>query len=730
MQLKLHPNRLVLIGVGALIQAAAHAADAPPTEVAEVQLEEVVVTAQRREENQQRVPIEIHAIDAAAAAAMGITDAEDLGKLVPGLIFDHNTKSGIIFLRGVGSPTDAPGTESPVATYMDGVYIASMSGNMLSLSGVERVEVDNGPQGTLFGRNALGGAIQVITKTPQSTPSMDASVGYANYGTTQASFYGTDGITDTLSGSLSFDYSHQEDGWGRDIATGQDVFKPESASARVKLLWKPDEKAMITGWFYYGDLRDNPGAATAFIPGSIGLDHVTTAPSNFYDVDANIRGQYFNQQWIGSVRADFDLTWARFTSISAYDWVRSSASLDLDSTPQSISEQNPNDLFSKTGTQEFQLASAPNQRITWIGGVYYYYNVSGVDPAHVLGTGVESACGATCTFYDIYTRPLTHSIATYAQATGEIVTDLHLTTGVRYTKDIRDITGENVASTGLVFGKGDQEKSWPNISYRVALDYDITKDVMTYVSYSTGFNSGYFNGGAPSQPAVNPAKIEDAEAGIKSEFFDHRVRVNLSGFDYNYENIVLKQVVSTGTVRLLNAASAREYGADASFEIAATSQLAIQGALEALHADFTNFTNAPLTVPVATGGNATIVGDLTGQEMFFAPSFTGTIGAQYEIPTAVGKFQLASSYQYNGGYNWGGTADAAGTPSNRIRQSSYNLLNASLQWKSSDDRWSVRFWGKNITSTKYWSYASTSANGDVYSPAAPATFGVTASMHL
>jgi iron complex outermembrane recepter protein len=149
-----------------------------------------------------------------------------------------------------------------------------------------------------------------------------------------------------------------------------------------------------------------------------------------------------------------------------------------------------------------------------------------------------------------------------------------------------------------------------------------------------------------------------------------------------------------------------------------------------LHADFTNFTNAPLTVPVATGGNATIVGNLTGQEMFFAPSFTGTIGAQYEIPTAVGKFLLASSYQYNGGFNWGGTADAAGEPNNRVRQSSYNLLNASLQWKSSNDRWSIRFWGKNITSTKYWGYVTTSANGDNYSPAAPATYGVTASMHL
>jgi iron complex outermembrane recepter protein len=709
----------------------ARAASEPVTaDEGEAQLQEITVTAQRREQNQQKVPIEIHAVNASTAIAMGIDDTQDLGKLVPGLTYMRNTTNGLVFLRGVGAPTGAPGTESPIATYMDGVYIASMSGNMLSLGGIDRVEVDNGPQGTLFGRNALGGAIQIITKDPLSRPSFDGYVGYANYGTTDVSLYGTTPITNTLAVSAAFDDTHQEDGWGTNLATGGPSYRPENLDARVKALWTPDDQTRISAWVYYARLQDSAGAATSFLPGSVGGDGISTAQPNFYNVNENLQSEYTNEEYVASLKGEHDFSWARFTSITGYNYLRSVDLIDLDAVTLSISEQNPNRLYAKTYTQELQLASEPSSPITWIGGLFYYYNVSGVDPARVLGAGVHSLCGPTCTYYDINTRPLTHSVAGYAQATAPITQRLRLTAGVRFTRDIRHIQGEYDADTGAVYGAGNQEKGWSNVSYRTALDFDITESILAYASFSTGFNSGYFNGGAPAQPAVNPAKIGDAEVGIKSEFLNRRARLNVSGFHYDYENIVLKQVQSFGTILLLNAAKGEMYGADVSFDFVPTNHLTFHGALEALHTDFISFPGAPLTVQLPNGRNKTIVGNLTGQRLFLAPAFTGSVGAEYSMPSAIGTFLLASSYQYNGGFNWNGTANADGTPNGRIREHSYNLLNTSLMWTSLNSRWSIRGWGKNITSTKYHAFAQTNANGDTYSPGPPATYGVTFGMHF
>lgn len=696
----------------------------------EAQLQEITVTAQRREENQQRVPIEIHALDAATAQAMGIQDTQDLGKLVPGLTYMRNTTNGLVYLRGVGAPTGAPGTESPVATYMDGVYIASMSGNMLSLGGIERVEVDNGPQGTLFGRNALGGAIQIITKNPQSQPTFDGYVGYGNYGTANVGFYAATALTNTLNVSASFDDTHQEDGWGTNLYNGDPSYRPEEIDGRVKALWTPDDKTRVSAWVFFDRLTDSAGAATSFLPGSVGGDGVSTAQPDFYNVNENLQSEYNNREFVASIKADHEFSWARLTSISGYNYMRSIDLIDLDAVTLSISEQNPNRLYAKTYTQELQLASLPSSPVTWIAGFFYYYNVSGVDPARVLGSGIHSVCGPACAYYDIDTRPLTHSTAGYTQATVPIVDRLRLTGGVRFTRDIRHIEGGFHANTGTVYGYGNQEKGWSNVSYRAALDYDITDSILAYTSFSTGFNSGYFNGGAPSQPAVNPAKIGDAEVGIKTEFLNHRARVNVSGFHYDYDNIVLKQVQSFGTILLLNAAKGELYGADVSFDFVPTSHLTFHGAFEALHSEFISFPGAPLTVRLANGRNQTIVGNLTGQQMFLAPAFTGSLGAEYSIPSTVGEFLLASSYQYNGGFNWNGTADADGTPNGRIREHSYDLLNASLAWTSLNGRWSIRGWGKNITSTRYHAFVQTNANGDTYSPGPPATYGITFSTHF
>ena len=181
---------------------------------------EIVVTAQRREERLQDVPVAITAVSAARLEAAGVASTQQLSFITPGLTATEVAGFAQPHIRGVGSSTNGPGLEQPVATYIDGVYIASAPSSLLTLNNVERVEVLKGPQGTLFGRNATGGLIQVITKDPRQEPSVSVNITEANYRDTVADAYVTGGLTDTLAADVAVRYEHQEDGWGRNLATG------------------------------------------------------------------------------------------------------------------------------------------------------------------------------------------------------------------------------------------------------------------------------------------------------------------------------------------------------------------------------------------------------------------------------------------------------------------------------------------------------------------------------
>jgi iron complex outermembrane receptor protein len=534
-----------------------------------------------------------------------------------------------------------------------------------------------------------------------------------------------------LAVSLAASGYNQGVGWGHNIATGEDVHLSQAFSLDPKIVWTPDDKTKVTAWVFYETLRDDLGVAQNFLPGSKGING-TYGPTNFYDVDQSIQSFYINKQVTASVQPQRDFGWAIFKAITAYSVVTSTGQKDSadDGTPVGYSYQEPADQSESTFTQELRLTSVGDHRINWVGGVFYFNDLSLYDPVGVVGAHNTSVCSppvapTACTYYDIADRMRTNSIAGYAQATAHLLAGLDLTAGVRYTEDWRHILGGNYGSNGFVFGYGNQQMSWGDPTYKVALDYAITPDVMAYVSYSTGFNSGSFNTGSPNQPAVNPATIDATEAGIKSQWFDNRLRLNLAGFYYDYDNMVLKQLQPNASNILYNAAKAELYGADVQFDAEVTRQLSFQGALEFLHTEFLSFANAPATVLKASGGDSTIYVNYAGQPIFNAPKFTATIAGQYVIPLPTSRVVLGAQYQYNSGFNWAATANANGQITDRDAQPAYSLLNLSADWIFKDGKWDVRLWGKNVTGTKYYAQVATSSYGDLYSPAPPATFGVT-----
>jgi iron complex outermembrane receptor protein len=257
-------------------------------------LNDIVVTAQKRSESLQKVPISITALTAEKLSEAHITNNAQLAALTPGLFFSQSTIGAQPWLRGIGNSSGVPGNEPAVATYVDGVYRPSPVSAWFSYNGIERLEIEKGPQGTLFGRNAAGGVINIVTKDPGMTPELKLNAGYGNYDTFSGSFYGSTGIGDTLAADLSVSGSKQNEGFGKDLQTGADIFINNNLSARTKIVWRPTSKTRVVFTADYDYTRSEQGVVLMVLPGTTsnsGFTHV----GGFYDVNSVVP-QYGRQK--------------------------------------------------------------------------------------------------------------------------------------------------------------------------------------------------------------------------------------------------------------------------------------------------------------------------------------------------------------------------------------------------------------------------------------------------
>jgi iron complex outermembrane recepter protein len=244
------PGRGTIIGLAAVVvfSGTAQGATESPTDAsASGGLEEITVTANRREERLQDVPISVAAFSAAQLNASGVQNIQDLAQITPGLTMTQQSGALTPFIRGIGAVDNTVGQEAAVSTYVDGVYYPSVYGALFTFNNIERVEVEKGPQGTLFGRNATGGLIQVITRAPSHDTELEGSAWYGNYGSSDAKFYATTGLTTDLAADLAVIYHHQSEGWGHDLFNDQQVgFLPNTAGVRNKWLYTPTDRTNIS----------------------------------------------------------------------------------------------------------------------------------------------------------------------------------------------------------------------------------------------------------------------------------------------------------------------------------------------------------------------------------------------------------------------------------------------------------------------------------------------------
>lgn len=680
-------------------------------------LEEVVVTAQRRSERLQDVPISVQALTAQAIDEFGANRSEDLQALVPGMTFTQSLASSAPFLRGVGSSYSAAGGESPVAFYIDDVYRSSTSAAFFGLHDIQSLEVLKGPQGTLFGRNATGGVVNVTTRDPGRTFEGKASVDYGNYNRLEGSAYLAGPLGDKVAGSLTLNSTDRK-GFGTNTVTGNDAFFHRGSFYGGKLLFDVGNTRLRLSADWSRDIDQN-GVVLAYFPGSVNSTTRRAEYAGDYNTTGEIDGRTTNTQYGGSLRTDTDLGWGEFRSITAYRTTELYLTQDGDRTPtfsqvRKVSTQAP------AWTEELQLLSAANARINWIVGAFLMDERSRYAfPATQLTTTTQTQYSDA--------EQTTRSYSVFGQATLPLGAKTNLTGGLRETQDKRRARDREqfVTTAGVTTQTtGAAAQDWSKLTWRLALDHKFTPDVMAYASHSRGFKSGLFNLSPFNALPVNPETLDSTEVGVKAILFDQRVRINASAYHYDYQDMQVQGNTTINNVTfniLFNAASATVNGFDVDSEFVVTDRFHVRAGFAMVDGKYDILRGAPFATPrpVATGGNLVTTQDAYGLALFRTPKYSANLLATYAVPTSVGKITLAAAGSYSSEYFF----EAA----HLVSQPALTMFNASVAWSDRSEQWGVRLWGRNLSDQLRFTNANAIAAGNVYSPGEPRTIGINVS---
>ena len=736
--------------VGALpANAKAQTQAAKPAAAAEESagLEEIVVTAQRRQENLQSVPISVSAITASTLGKSGISSTIQISQIVPAVQITRSGPQTIFFIRGVGNSSANIGEEGANAIYVDGVYLGDLTSVNTDFNNIERIEVLKGPQGTLFGRNSSGGLINIITKEPGDQIKVNASVGYGNYKTKRGQLYVAAPLTDKLAFDVSLTGRDQNKGWGKNLFNGRDYGLGWMFGARVKTVWRPTDNDKITTSVDFKRSFDTFTSGFQIFKGAV--DRISPAfPAFGYQGDYNVNsvqpGSAKIKAWGTALTIEHQFDWATLTSISGMRYVRVQSRLDADFTPV---EGQFADVQGATRTfqQELRLASPTSGKFNWqVGGFFYHAN------SRLLGQTVTGlALGGVGRGLRIVATGKTNSYAGFAEATYNITPTTHITGGVRYTSEKRDYVGaeypQNQIFPSALYNAFSlpplhQAKTFHKVTYRVAVRQDLTDNINVYVSYNRGFKSGIFALNATptlaTAPILKPQTIDAFEAGIKSELFDRMLRVNLAGFHYKIKDYQIRTGAPGGvaTAILLNAGAVKVDGAEAEIQLAPTRELRITANATYLNSRFSSFPrNAFYISKTVTniavganpcvadggalfGGNTLCFGSAAGHKTPLSPKFAVSLGANYTLPVGE-KGELIFNALLNR------TSLVYFEADNRLKQPAFTVVNGAVEYRPSPT-WGIEAFVNNMTNKHYYVVGASGSTGDHGELAAPRTYGL------
>lgn len=715
--------------------------------------DEIIVTATKRAQSAQDVPISLVALDEEFLAVSAITDVEDLRSAVPALnVTTAIGGYGLPRIRGIGATGQGVGIENPVAVYVDGIYYASSFGVLQNTFDAKQVTVLKGPQGTLFGRNATGGLIQIDTLGPTDTFRAKGEVGYGNYNTAHVSGFVGGPINDVIGASLAIQYKDQADGYGQNLFTGNDVMKQDSFNLRAKLKFTPSDQTSV---LLIGDAFDRNAVAPAFRPignNSQGLnvqDYIASQGGDpEYDIYADFDPAVKAKSWGLSGTVEHDFGGFLLKSITGYRDTELASSFDPDGTVTPFLRIY-NTIEGQQFTQELNLISQGDGPLQWVVGGFYINDKSGEPDSRTTGIFTFGDNG----YSDGVIESELNSYSAFVELTYAIGENTNLTGGLRYTSDDRTQSFYNIDFNGNVPPNGllttsptvTVSEKYSEPTWRVSVDHRFSSDLMAYASYNRGFRSGGFVKGAFGGPptTLTPELVDAFEVGLKSDLMDGRARFNAAGYYYDQSSVQVFQIIS-GNQLIENAQGAEIYGIDADFAFDVSSDFTMFGGFNYTDATYSSFTDATISIPFPltadqanaiaargetcrgtfgppssyqfrAGGNCLVYGDATGNRLQNTPDITLNIGAKYGVDTGLGRLELAGNLYHNGGY----VVDA----NERVKVDSFETLSASATLRPNDNYY-IRLWGRNLTDAYYFSQKGASNSADNGYPGSPRTYGI------
>lgn len=688
-------------------------------------IEDIVVTAQKREENLQQVPISIAALSSATLLRSGANTLDSVQRLVPGITMSA-IGSGFVsytYIRGAGTNQIDAGADPSVAYFVDEVYIGGTTGLQFDLFDIERVEVLKGPQGTLFGRNAAAGAVSVTTQRPSSSPVYTAQLEVGNYGQALARA--------SLSGPLSDDglwrYRLTTAVRNRDAYTtnpaGRDPGYINNVGARGALEYAGDSLNVLVSGEYF---RSANGMTNHFLSTDSPLGYITAAAAARLPTDQTFFRRYYDvngyeRQKLGAVtgRIEWDLNDdIELTSITAYrnnlfDRVQDQDGSLADGYVLSTREHT------RQFSQELRLANSASSRLEWIAGLYYFH--SHIDRLDTIDAGPDFASVALQNRLGVDSHNLyTTSYAAFGQATYHITDRLGLTLGGRYTRDEKEsrrVVDRYQLGGPQNFYAIDPEATFESFDPAITVDFQATDDILLYASYKHGFKSGGWQALVPVRDFANqpydPEHVRAWEAGIKSDLLDNRLRINVAGF---YQVMQDQQVLRIPSPTLLitdNAGETETYGADIAISIAPVPRLRIDLNTTLQRARFTRYDS--------------LGQDFVGNNQLRSPDFSGTVVAEYRAPLgSFGELTFRADYFRQSEIYF----DAANTSTFRAFQPTYGVANARIILQPANRPWEVAAWVKNFTDERYFRNIAITGPSGLGTPGDPLTFGATLNLNF
>ncbi|SEJ67274.1 iron complex outermembrane recepter protein [Sphingomonas sp. OV641] len=708
---------------------------------------DILVTAERREERAQDVPIALSVVTSDTLEQQGMANLDRIGAAVPNLYLARNfgTSSGaLVFLRGVGEGDSIFTNDPPVGIYVDDVILPRSTGSLLDLVDVERVEVLRGPQGTLYGRNTSGGAIRLVMKRPSlDRASAVADIAVGSYGRTDARTAANIPVTDTIALRVSAIARHQQ-GWGRNLTNGARVNGQDLLGARAAILWAPSPAATIYATLDLTRDRSGPRFPQRFAPDPERPGRYTNtflAPEGDIDAFPSADTDPLNSTDTGgvSLRADYRFAGATLTAITGYRWLQSRIGFDQTANPPGsganvilLQDQDQHSF-----SQEVHLAGdALAHRVEWLVGAYYFSEhndqLTGISLATPTGPDARfrkadffnapsRGAGSSGNWSPYEPRLDTSSYALFGSATMALGDRTRVTAGLRYTNESKRYAVSFLSAPDVVLALPDGRPArrriasrWTDLSPRLTVDHRLeiggaAGEAMIYALASKGFRSGSFDGRARNvdfvmnrQGAIAPETVWNYEAGVKSDWLDRRLHLNATYFVNDYTNIAFSASRTTAgppDIFRQNVGDARIQGLEVEWSARPLPGVEIGGWVATLADRFTRLASSP--------GCTAFVPDERDLDLRFTPALRYQVRASVTQQVGAARLRVGGDYSASSPYS----IALCNEPQHRVTNASQINVQVDLDWRD----WGVQVTATNLADRRY----NTGSVGSIGYPAAP-----------